>query len=112
MARDVPAVQPFVTDGLAANYTAVSANNDQVANNGRRLVHVKNGGGSSLTVTLNIGGAINGHSPTGVAITITAGADKFIGPFPANYNQSDGNVYLDYSATASVTRAVLELPAV
>lgn len=112
MARDVPAVQPFVTDGLAAAYTAPTANNDQVANNGRRMVHVKNGSGSSLTVTVNIGGAINGHSPTGVAVAIAAGADKFLGPFPASYNQSDGNVYLDYSAVATITRAVLELPVV
>ncbi|GAA0638230.1 hypothetical protein GCM10010174_70100 [Kutzneria viridogrisea] len=112
MARDVPTPQAFVIDGVAPTYSAVSGNNDQVANNGRRLVHVKNGGGSSLTVTVGIGGAINGHSPTGVAVSIAAGADKFIGPFPASYNQADGTVYLDYSATASVTRAVLELPVV
>lgn len=112
MARDVPAIQPFVTDGLAAAYTAPTANNDQIANNGKRVLHVKNGSGSSLTVTENIGGAINGHSPAAIPVTIAAGADKFFGPWPASYNQADGNVYIDYSAVATITRAVLELPVV
>lgn len=112
MARDVPIVYPFVTDGLAGTYTAPTANNDQVANNGRRVVHVKNGSGSSLTVTVNIGGAINGHTPAAIPVTIAAAADKYFGPFPASYNQPDGNVYLDYSAVATITRTVYELPAV
>jgi hypothetical protein len=114
MARDLPAVQQLTTGGLLATYTAVSANNDAVVNNGRRFVHVKNASGGSINVTENFGSTIDGQAVAAKVVAIAAGADKFFGPWPASYNQTDGSnqVWIDYSATASVTRAVLELPAV
>jgi hypothetical protein len=112
MARDVPAVQQFTSAGLLANYTAVSANNDQITNNGRRVVHVKNGSGGSINVTENIGGTVDGQAATARVVAVAAGADKFFGPWPVGVNQADGTVWIDYSATASVTRAVLEMPVV
>ncbi len=114
MARDLPAVQAFTTGGLLATYTAVSANNDAIVNNGRRVVHVKNGSVGSINVTENIGQTIDGQTAAAKVVAIAAGADKFFGPWPQAYNQPDGSsqVWIDYSATASVTRAVLELPVV
>jgi hypothetical protein len=112
MPRDVPAVQPLTSAGLLATYTAPTANNDQIANNGRRFLHVKNGSGAPINVTENIGGLVDGQAATARVVAIAAAAEKFFGPWPASVNQSDGNVYIDYSAFASVTRAVLEMPAV
>lgn len=114
MARDLPAAQSFTTAGLLATYTAVTANNDAVVNNGRRVVHVKNGSGGSINVTENIGQTVDGQTAAPKVVAIAAGAEKFFGPWPSSYNQPDGSnqVFVDYSATASVTRAVLELPVV
>lgn len=114
MPRDLPAVQQFTTAGLLATYTAVTANNDAVVNNGRRVAHVKNGSGGSINVTETISSTVDGSAVATKVIAVAAGAEKFFGPWPASYNTLDGlnQVYLDYSATASVTRAVLELPVV
>lgn len=115
MARDVPAIQQMSSHGLAGAYTAVTANNDQVVNNGRRFVHVKNTGGGSLTVTVNIGQTFDTQAVAATTVTVPATTgDKVIGPFPSGYNQPDGtgNVFIDYSTTTGVTRAVYELPVV
>lgn len=114
MARDLPTAQAFTTAGLLASYTAVTANNDAIVNNGRRVLHVKNGSGGSINVTEIINQTVDGQSPASKVVAIAAGAEKFFGPWPASYNSTDGlnQVYVDYSATASVTRAVLELPVV
>jgi hypothetical protein len=43
-------------------------------------------------------------------VVVTAGESRKIGPFPPNiYNQSDGMVYLDYSAVTDVTVALMRL---
>lgn len=114
MPRDLPAVQQLTVAGLAAAYTAVSANNDAIVNNGRRIVHVKNGGGAPINVTEPIGQLVNGQAVASHVVAVAAGADRFFGPWPQSYNQPDGTgqVHVDYSATASVTRAVLEMPVV
>lgn len=114
MPRDLPAVQQLSTAGLAAVYTAVTANNDAIVNNGRRFVHVKNGGAGSLNVTENFGPTIDGQTVAAKVVAMPAGTDRFFGPWPATYNQTDGTgqVYLDYSVITSVTRAALELPVV
>ncbi|MEC3977900.1 hypothetical protein [Amycolatopsis sp. H20-H5] len=112
MARDIPAAQLFTSGGLAPNYAPVTANNDQIQNNGRRLVHLKNGSAAPVTITVTLGRGIDGTSPPTKVVTVAAGADRFVGPWAAAYNQADGTVSVDYSATVTVTRAVLELPAV
>lgn len=114
MPRDLPAVQQLTAAGLAATYSAVTANNDAVVNTGRRFVHVKNGGGAPINVTEYLGQTVDGQAVASRVVAVANGADKFFGPWPQSYNQPDGTaqVYLDYSATASVTRAVLELPVV
>jgi len=108
-----PQVTLRSSNGLTPTYSAADqANGQQFQNTGRELLHVKNTNGATRTLTVDTPGSVDGQAianPTFV-IPATTG-DKFIGPFPpAVYNQSDGNVYLDWSADTNVTIAVLRLP--
>jgi hypothetical protein len=107
-ARIVPTPQPFTSLGLTAAYTGPTVDGDSIMNNGARLLHVTNGSGSSINVTVNLGRTIDGQAIAAKVHAIAAGASKFIGPFGVNYSQPTGEVLVDYSAITTVTRAVFE----
>jgi hypothetical protein len=117
MARTpISAIQPINTAGLNPVFDNASATGQQFANNGRRFVRIKNASAAAVTVTFEMNNLYDGvalaNGGKQVTIPATTG-DTLIGPFPATqYNNPDGNVYCDFSATASVTLAVLELPLV
>lgn len=109
MPRDFPTpVAPSIA-GTTVAFTAVSANNDAVRPN--QAVWVRNGGGVSLTVTLETAGTAEGNAIADPTVVIPAGQDRLIGPFTRIFPQTggtdEGYVYVNYSVTASVTRAVL-----
>jgi hypothetical protein len=110
----VRAVQTPTTAGLTATYTAVDNTNDEsIVNTGDVILHVKNGSGGSLTVTekLPASAAVDGTQPADKTVTIGAGADKFLGPWPSVYNQSDGTgVRIGYSTGTTITAAALRVP--
>lgn len=112
MARTALTVQTISRSGLAPSYSNGDATNDhQFLNDGKTFVHVKNGGGSSITVTIQTPGSVDGLAVADRDVTVANGAEKMIGPFPtATYNQSGGLVYLDLSADTSVTLAAFKLP--
>ena len=100
-------VQTVTRAGIAPTNNAVSAS-DKFLNNGRTLVHVVNGGGTSLTVTIVTPAQVDGLAVADRTVTIAAGQSRFIGPFPKNvYNDNDGYTTLEFSATTSVTCAVI-----
>lgn len=113
---DITAVQPVTTAGLNPTFDSANASGGQMfANNSRRVLRVKNGSASSITVTVGIPGMFDGVGVVngGKQITVPASGDMLIGPFGSTtYNQPDGKVYVDFSAAASVTLAVLEVPQV
>lgn len=105
--------------GVAPNYTApaVSPNGD-VIDAGKVMLLVKNGSGASINVTVTATATVTGLLVSNLVVPVAAAAEEIIGPFPAKTfgqpagaNQSGGNdqgrVYVDYSAVASVTRAVV-----
>ena len=72
---------------------------------------VKNGSGSSITLTLNYGtgGTIDGQTLANRTVTIVAGDTIIVGPFPTVlYQDSTGNVSVTYSAVTSVTVLVIQ----
>lgn len=111
MARTALTTQKFATTGLLATYVTPDAAGCSFRNSGKQVLHVKNGSGSSITVTLKIGKTVQGQAVTAPTATVAAGAEKFFGPFPDDYDQLDGteNVYVDFSAVTSVTVAALSL---
>lgn len=112
MARTALSVQTVVVTGLEATYTAANVDGHAIAGNtGELFLHVINGDAADKTVTIQTPAVFKGIALADVAVVVTAGEERLIGPFdPSLFNQADGTVYVDYSATTSVTVAALKLP--
>ena len=116
MTRSTPATQDITADGLAAAMTAPSADGDIVDGGGGIFITVLNGSGAPITVTLQTPATSYGLAVADRAVTVAAGASKDI-PLPRYLRQDSdavtgpNQVLVDYSAVASVTRAVKRLVA-
>jgi hypothetical protein len=108
MPRTLRAAQQIVPAGIVPSYSAVdNANGEYIQNSGNEVLHVKNGSGGSINVTIVSNVIQNGLTLPNLIVAVGAGAEKFIGPFqPSTFSQSDGTVNLNYSAGASVTAAL------
>lgn len=106
----VLAVQDVTPAGLAPTYVAASAGGDEFSNNGRVVLHVKNGGAAEITVTVISAKTCNQGFQHNITVAVAAGSDKMIGPFaPERFNNDAGRVAVTYSAVTSVTVAALEI---
>jgi hypothetical protein len=103
-------VQNIVRAGLEPSYDAAAAGGDEFANTGDEFIHVKNGDGSSHTVTIETPATVDGLAVADRDVAIPAGEERMIGPFPGStYNDGDGMVQLTYDGVTSVTLAVLKV---
>lgn len=112
MARTLIAVQDSVITGLEATYTAAIADGHYFANTGKEVIHVKNGDAADKTITIQTPATVEGLAIAENAVVVTAGEERFIGPFKTSvFNQQSDrpNVYIDYSATTSVTLAIIRI---
>jgi hypothetical protein len=109
--------QKLTLAGVAPTYTAANAGGDSFVNDqadgSRTFLHVKNTGGSPITVTLD---DPNSKTPEGatawnpdlaVSVPATTG-DRMIGPIGPRFIDGNGSTAITYSATPTgVTVAVL-----
>lgn len=107
------ATQALAFTGADPTYSAASGGGDRFTPGPGVFLHVKNGSGSSinatLTVTSSTDGLVCGNGTRVVAVP--AGADRKI-PVPARtYQAADGLADVAWSATTTVTFAVLTVPA-
>lgn len=119
MAREDVDVQTVEPIGLAAVYDPVTMDGIAFVNDsGAAILHVKNGSGVTVTVTVQSVGEVDGIEIGDMTIAIPSGGEAFAGTFaPDTYNQGEdpdvdvdfGKVYVDFSAATSVTVAVLEV---
>lgn len=72
------------------------------------LLHVRNGGGSPITVTIDsTGKTFNGSDVPDTVVSVAAGAEAII-PITADYrNATDGLATITYSGVTTVTVAAL-----
>lgn len=107
MPRTTIAVQSPTDAGILLVRTNGDAtNNHDFINNGSTLLVVKNGGASSINVTLRFATDKFGRTGTRV-VSVAATEEKILGPFlPELYNQ-DGKLQFDLSAATSVTVAAV-----
>lgn len=109
----VQTVNVISRTGLNLDSVAVAADaglTEKWAGTGAEFLYVLNGGGSSITVTLNIPTTIDGQAVTAKTVTIAAAEHALIGPFNTSYyNDSNGNVNITWSAVTSVKLAVCKL---
>lgn len=104
------AAQPVATAGLTPTYAAAAGGGDTAPIGTNLLLHVINGGGSPVTVTLATPGTADGLAIADTAKAVAAGASAFI-PLRAVYrNAATGRAAITYSGVTSVTVAVLRLP--
>lgn len=102
-------VQQISKDGIVPTKTA-AASSDTFVNNGRTFYSISNGGGSSVTVTVNSLSLCNHGFDHNVEVAVAAGAEKFIGPFePSRFNSSLDIVTVTLTGTTSVTVAAISL---
>lgn len=108
-------VQTITDAGIVPAYAAVNASDTFVDDgSGRTFLHVKNGGGGSINVTVpavktnaNIPGVGN-LTISNIVVAVANGAEKMIGPFTEAYRDASGNVTAQYSGTTSVTAAAFK----
>jgi hypothetical protein len=89
---------------------AASAGGDTAPVGKDMLLHVFNGSGSSVTVTLVTPGNVSGLAIADAALVVPAGDSGFFPLARVYRNPSTGLANITYSASASVEVAVLQLP--
>lgn len=93
--------------GAAGTYHAASGGGDKVNPAEGTLLHVKNGSGGSLTVTLVTPGTEEGLAIADRTAVIADGAEWFIPMRTLYRDPADGLASITWSGTTSVTFAVV-----
>jgi hypothetical protein len=103
--------QSIVAAGLEATYAACAGGGDDFVNSGKDFIHIKNGHTSPQTVTINSQAACNQGFDHDIAVEVTNGEERLIGPFPKDrFNNASDKVLLTYSGVTALTIAILRLP--
>lgn len=111
MARASQTTQVPVGYKLAPTLTQPTADGD-IVDTGQVRVWVTNGSGGSISVTVTATATVEGLAVGNLVVPVAAGQTAQIGPLPKNvFGQKDGadkgRAYVNYSAQADVTRAVV-----
>ena len=103
--------QVIALAGLAPTYASAAGGGDKCEVGDRNFLHVKNGGGSSITVTLTATASVRGQAVSNVTVSVPAAGERMIGPLLADLLQSptDGLCAIGYSGTTTVTVAALRI---
>lgn len=98
--------------GAAITYQAVDSL-DTTAADRLSFLHVKNGGGSSINVTITVPGTTFGQNNPDIVVAVPNGGERLIGPLSTDLASAEtfGVVLISYSATTSVTAAAIRLGA-
>lgn len=109
MARESLSTERITIDGVVPTFTAAVADGHQVPWSERMHIRVDNADTADKTITIQTPKQIGGLDLAEKTVTVAAGTEATIGPFldESTYRQSDGDVYIDYSGTTSVTIAAL-----
>jgi hypothetical protein len=107
-------IQTVSIDGLNPAFAAAASGGDAFVNDGKSYVHAKNGHSSAQTVRVvsQVNPAPPGTAAANKDISIPAGQERQIGPFPKSaYNDANGKVQLQYPAgVTALTVAAVSCP--
>ncbi len=97
--------------GAAVSYVAAEVGGDFCTADPKSFLHVKNGGGAPINVTIAVAGTTNGQNNADVVVAVPNGGERMIGPLVPELTGADtlGLVLLTYSAVTSVTVAVVQV---
>lgn len=99
--------QDLALDGAERTYSAASPGGDRFTPSRNTFLHVVNASAGSITATVTTPGNVDGLAIPDRALVVPAGADRMLPLPPATYRSADGLGDVAWSATASVTFAVL-----
>lgn len=105
-------IQTIKAGGITPAYTAASAGGDKVSLSAANTwLHVKNGGASSITVTVTTqSNSYKGLTVPDRTVTVPATGEQMIGPLdPALHADINVQASIGYSATTSVTIGAFRL---
>ncbi|MGW1134557.1 hypothetical protein [Streptomyces griseoluteus] len=107
----VLATQVIARTGLAPTYGSAAAGGDKAETGERNFLHVKNGGGSPVTVTLSSAYVYRGQTVSDVTVSVPASGERMIGPLSSELLQNavDGLCAIGYSGVTSVTVASIRM---
>jgi hypothetical protein len=111
MARTALTTYPTTRAGLTLAPTAVGSELQwKFTNTGTELLLIKNGSGAGITATIAIPKLIDGKAVASLTVSVAAGAEALVGPFPKEvYNQTDNMVYIDLSSATSVNLECVQM---
>lgn len=102
-------------DGANVTFASASAGGDAAFNDGRTMLLINNGSGSSVTITVTAQTTsvekpdFGDLTKPNATCAVPAGETQPFGPFsPEAFNDSNGDIAITYSATTSVTIAAIK----
>lgn len=104
-------VQSTDLDGTLVTYVACAGGGDEFINDGNTMLHIKNGSGGTITITVNsLVNCSQGFDHNSIT-AIVAGAESMIGPFDlTRFNASaTGRAAITYSGVTSLTIAAVRV---
>lgn len=103
--------QVVALSGLNPTYAAAAGGGDKCEVGDRNWLHVKNGGGAPVTVTLDAIASVRGQLVGDLTVSVPAAGERLIGPVSPDLfqGQSDGLCAITYSGVTSVTVASLRI---
>jgi hypothetical protein len=103
--------QQITRAGLTPSLAAVGGSGDEFHPGDNVFLRVDNGSGGSINVTVVTPKTVRGQAIADLVVAVPAAGSKLIGPLPKEdyANPADGKGDISYSATTSLTIAVLEL---
>lgn len=105
-------VQDVKRTGVGPTYAAAAGGGDKFAPSKDTFLHAKNGSAGALTVTVvTPNEAFKDVAIADVAVSVPAGGERMIGPFPAEHfaNSADGLADITYSGVTSLTIGAFKL---
>ncbi len=98
--------QKISQTGTSPSFTAADDAGDSFFNSGDVVLHIKNGGTSLITATIDSVEKCNQGYDHDLQVDVEAGAEKIVGPFPGSrFSDENRRTNISYSAVASVTVA-------
>ena len=111
MARTAITPQKATSAGLGPAYEPANVDGNSFRLAAGRVLHVKNGSGAPVTVTVPTPQTVDGLAVTDRAVSVPASGERLIALGTQSvYRQSGGLAYIDYSTVTSVTVAVFDIP--
>jgi hypothetical protein len=97
--------------GITLSFASCAGGGDTFTPGSQTMLYVKNGGGTSQTVTVAASQILMGDiAIPNLTMAVSGSSEKTFGPFPASvYASSTGTTAISYTAVTSLTIAVISM---